>query len=195
MKTIAALVLLVSVGVPSLAAEKDTQDVASMIAEWPETSQLAAQSMIEVHGKPSRQDATSLTWFGLHRGMRTVVHREGDAVVEQVVRYKVPAGKVDEIARFDEKIKVDREASEMSVRTDMEKTNMLYLNLAHEIASGFKTADEAKEFFQGQMRLADTGKASTYRDLLRFETRRKKTPMPFILPPGANPPRRNELAP
>ncbi|HAM36759.1 MAG TPA: hypothetical protein DEB40_00505 [Elusimicrobia bacterium] len=163
-------------------------DAASLVANWPESSRLMALAMIEKHGQPSRSDEQALTWFGLYRGRRTTVRRAraGAAMIEQVVLYRVPAHKVDELKSFDSRITVDREAAEMSAQTDSERTNFLLLNLAHEIASGFKTVGEAKEFFHAQMQLAKTGKSSRYRDRILFED-----PLPSALPRSGYPPMPN----
>jgi hypothetical protein len=90
-------------------------------------------------------------------------------MVEQVVLYRVPPRKVDALALFDKRIKVNRNASEMSARAESVRTNFLLLNLAHEIASGFRTVGEAQEFRDKEMRLAETGKSSRYRERLLFE--------------------------
>lgn len=143
----------------------------SIVADWPERSRLTAQAMIEKHGQPNRRGMNSLTWFGLYRGRRTIVHRSssGEGMVEQVVLYRVPDRKVAVLAFFDKRIKVDPIAAEMSARTESVRTNFLLLNLAHEIASGFRTVGEAQEFRDKEMRLAETGKSSRYRDGLIFE--------------------------
>lgn len=161
-----------------------------IVADWPEPSRLVALEMIEKNGEPDRRDDDSLTWFGLYLGRRTVVHRSSSSgdVVEQVVLYPVPAAKVAALALFDRRLAVDRNASEISVRTDSPRTNFLILNLAHEIASGFKTVDEAQQSRENQMRLALAGKSSRYRDGLIFEQPLPTRSALFILPSGAKRP-------
>lgn len=164
---------------------------------WPEPSRLQARAMIEKYGNPDRRDEASMTWFGLFGGRRTVVHRAepGELLIEQAVLYRVPAAKVGDLTSFDPRITVSRKTSEMSVRTDSVKTNLLTLNLAHEIASGFKTVDEARDFRDKQMRLAEAGKTSRYRESLIFEKPPKSLPSPFVLPAGVNPPPRRPTEP
>lgn len=143
----------------------------SIVADWPEISRLTAQAMIEKHGQPNRRGMNSLTWFGLYGGRRTVVHRSnsGLSMVEQVVLYRVPAKKIAVLELFDKRITVDPNASEMTARSESLRTDFLLLNLAHEIASGYKTAGKAREFRDKEMRLAEAGKSSRYRDGLIFE--------------------------
>ena len=157
----------------------------SAVADWPEPSRLMALAMIERHGQPDRRSDDILTWFGLYRGRRTVVHRtnsRGD-VVEQVVLYRVPAAKAGAVALLDPRIKSVRDAAELSARTESVKTSFLLLNLAHEVASGFRDVAAAQAFRDRQMRLANTGKSSRYRESLIFEA-----PRPLVLPAGEKAP-------
>lgn len=160
------------------------------VAGWPELSRRTALAMIDKHGQPHRVEQDSLTWIGLYRGRRTVVHRsaEKDGIVEQVVLYRVPAGRAGELSRFDDRLRMDEESAELSARTDSVRTSFLVLNLAHEVASGFKTAAEAREFRDRQERLALSGKSSPYRDGLLFERPLPSRPGASVLPGGAGAP-------
>ena len=160
------------------------------VASWPEASRRMALAMIDRHGQPDRIMAGSLTWIGLYRGRRTVVHRApaGEGTVEQVVVYRVPAGRAADVARFDDRIGIDEASSELSARTDSVRSCFLVLNLAHEVASGFKTPDEAREFRDRQERLALAGKSSPYREGLLFERPLPSPPGASVLPGGADAP-------
>lgn len=157
----------------------------TIVAEWPEPSRRTALAMIEKLGEPHRRDAESLTWIGVYRGKRTVIRRSdtGEGMVEQTVLYRVPPEKVGELTRFDDRLRIDRKASELSARTESVRTSFLVLNLAHEVASGFKTAEKAREVRDKEMRLAAAGKSSRYRDGLIFEE-----PLPIVLPERVLPP-------
>lgn len=163
-----AVTALVGLLPPRAAAAEKAE---AIVAGWPEPSRRAALAMIDKHGQPDRRREGSLAWYGLYRGRRTVVHRSetGADAVEQVVVYRVPAEKAGAVALFDPRIKVNRRFSELSARTDGVRTSFLLLNLAHEVASGFKTVAEAQAFRDRQVRLAAAGKSSRYRDGLIFE--------------------------
>lgn len=165
-------------------------DAERTVASWPEPSRTMALAMIEKHGQPSSVESDSLTWIGLYRGRRTVAHRSssGEGMIEQVVLYRVPPGSVGELARFDDRLRIDEEASELSARTDSVRSSFLVLNLAHEIASGFKSASEAREFRDRQERLARAGKSSPYRDGLLFERPVPSRPGESVLPGPAGAP-------
>lgn len=152
-----------------------------IIASWPQPSRLVARAMIEKHGQPHKRGPGSLTWYGLYRGKRTVVHRSAtrEGVVEQVVHYRVPEDKAAALAAFDERLKADSEAAELSARTESVRTSFLVLNLAHEVASGFREAADARSFRDRQIRLGNAGKSSRYRESLLFEA-----PLPVIVPGG-----------
>jgi len=145
--------------------------VEEITAQWPALPKRIAEMMIEKHGQPHRRDGNALTWLGLYGGRRTVVHRanpEG-GVVEQTVRYKVPEGKVAELEKLDPRLKIDRESSELSAMSDSLRTDFLLLNLAHEVASGFRGVESARSFLDRAQRLAVSGKESQYREGLLFE--------------------------
>lgn len=181
-----ALVAAAMIGgaaVPAAAAEKAER----IVEGWPAPSRLVARAMIEAHGQPHRSDADKLTWFGLYRGRRTVVHRtrSRDAVVEQVVVYQVPPEKAGAVALFDNRLRIDRDASELSARTESVRSSLLVLNLAHEVASGFRDTADAQAFRERQTRLGNAGKSSRYREDLIFEQ-----PIPVLLPRDGTAPAR-----
>lgn len=152
---------------PAAAAAKDD----AIIADWPEASRRTALAMIETNGTPDRREEDALTWLGLYDSKRTVIHRasDGEGIVEMAVNYKVPQSKIAELRSFDPRIKVDRSDAEMSVRTGSVRTDLLVLNLAHEVASGFRSAVAARGLRDKELRLAETGKSSRYRESLLFE--------------------------
>lgn len=166
----------------------------TIVADWPEPSRQTVLAMIETYGQPDLRDANSVAWLGLYRARKTAVHRSNsaDGMIEQTVYYRVPAEKVAEVTSFDPRITVDRRASEMTVRSESVRTNFLALNLAHEVASGFKTVEEARAFRDRQIQLAEAGKSSRYRDRLIFEEPLKTPPNRFISPAGMIPPARNQ---
>lgn len=168
---ILALLAVFTQGVRPPSAGAVVADAQAIVADWPKPSRFTALAMIERHGQPERGDERALTWFGIYRGLRTVVHRaeDGGEPVEQVVRYRVPKEKVEELARFDGRLSVNAKDAELSARTGTQRTNFLVLNLAHEIASGFRTVSEAQAFYERQTQLAEAGKNSRYRDRLIFE--------------------------
>lgn len=149
------------------AASKDD----AIIADWPEASRLTARAMIEKNGPPDRREEDALTWLGLYDAKRTVIRRgtDGGGIVEMAVNYRVPEKKIAGLKSFDPRLAVDRGDSEMFVRADSVSAAMLSLNLAHEVASGFRSVASAVSLRDKELRLAQTGKGSRYRESLLFE--------------------------
>lgn len=67
--------------------------------------------------------------------------------LQTVVEFKVPAEKVADISEFNGSIAINRTAGTVSATCDTEEANILALNVAHDIATGKRTADDAKEYF------------------------------------------------
>lgn len=171
---------------PAHAAEK----AESVIASWPDLSRRTAEMMIEEHGKPNKIENDRMVWHGLYRGRKTVVYRSNpEGVIEQTVNYRVPDKKVGELELLDKRLKIDRGASELTAVSDSLRTDFLLLNLAHEVASGFRSLEAAQAFRDREQKLAMAGKESRYREGLLFER-----PIPVsiypdrTLPPTETPP-------
>lgn len=135
---------------------------------WPQNSQDKAREMLYRHGTPNRMDGESMTWYGIYRGRRTVLHR-ASGVIQQVVIYSVPAGKVEALMSFNGDIVIDSLAGELSVFSDSVATNFLLLNLVNDIASGFISAETAKARYRSITVRADAGESMAYRRRINFE--------------------------
>lgn len=140
------------------------------VSAWPLKSRLAAKALIERYGAPRRSDGNSLTWYGPGDWKKTVVSRSdaGEGPIAQTIDYRVPDSKWARVQEFDGGITSDKSRGELTVRSDSEATNFLAANLAHEVASGFKTPRQAREFYDKTLRLAEAGKSSRYLDGLVF---------------------------
>jgi hypothetical protein len=68
------------------------------------------------------------------------------AIVDQGINYRVPPDKCDELAEFDGAVTVRITKGEMAAMCDKEDMNFLALNLAHEIITGTRSVQEAREF-------------------------------------------------
>lgn len=90
-------------------------------------------------------------------------------VLEQIIDYKVPPDKFDDIATFDGSVIVERTKGTMSARCDHEEMNMLALNLAHDIAIDKRTAEEARKFYEDSIRAFLKGEKPAYMQKLQFE--------------------------
>jgi hypothetical protein len=148
------------------------------ILAWPEEAREAARLVIDQYGEADEVTPTRLTWH--RRGpwkrvvaTRTVYRHNFPAPhtdsVESVIDYKVPVEKVSDIATFDGSIVVERTAGEVSARCHDEQANLLALNLMHDIATGRKSAEEARRYYAKEFADYRRKKPTPYMEKLRFE--------------------------
>lgn len=151
----------------------------TVVQQWPERSRGAALALIEKYGEPDLFDEDSLTWDENGPWDETVVYREaplvsieddGRNILKQSIDYDadVPEKKIAALGRFDARVEFDPETGELSAQSEGENLNYLALNLADEIVSGKRTADQAKDFYLKTTRLAAAGKMSPYMEGFLF---------------------------
>lgn len=126
------------------------------IESWPEESREAAQLVLDRYGEPDEATETQLIWHHPGPWKRIVATREFyrhnfpvphiDAV-ESVIDYRVPVDKFAPLAAFDGSVIVERTAGEVSARCHDEQANFLALNLMHDIVTGDKDVDEARDYY------------------------------------------------
>lgn len=136
------------------ATQPDQAAVADLIRDWPQEARAVAEEMLRKYGLPQEATATRLQWQANLPWLRTVVHKtavEHDFplkhmdVLKQVVSYRVPLNFFEALANFNGSIVPDRTRGELTAHCDREATNILALNLAHDIVRGQKTVAQARE--------------------------------------------------
>ena len=144
-------------GLPAWAAapaQADQATVVDLIEDWPQEAKAAAEEMLRKYGVPQEATATHLGWQDNRPWARTVVHKaavEHDFpakhtdVLEQVVPYRVPLNFFEALATFNGSVVADRTRGELVAHCDREQTNILALNLAHDIVRGQKSVAQARE--------------------------------------------------
>jgi len=151
--------------------------VEQLISDWPAAPRRGAQQMIERYGPPNEATPTKLFWYRNGPWKRTIVTRDvvthnfpapHSDFLTQVLDYRVPAEKFEEIGRFDGSCLVDRTSGEVAARCDSEAANTITLNLMHDIVTGTTTVDEARATFGETMVAYTLGRSATYAEGLRF---------------------------
>jgi hypothetical protein len=149
------------------AAQPDAAGVADLIRDWPRDAKAAAEAMLRKYGVPQEATATQLRWQDNRPWSRTVVHKVGAEhdfaakhmdVLLQVVPYKVPLNFLEALATFNGSVVADRTLGELTAHCDREDTNILALNLAHDIIRGQKTVAQAREAMAGGLREIAAGR-------------------------------------
>lgn len=149
----------------------------TVLAAWPEGPQRAARMLIEKYGPPAEISEGQLVWHDNGPWKRTVVFRDElehnfptrhfDSI-QQSIHYKVPAEKIDDLAKLSGSLIVDRTGGLLSSRCDREESNFLALNLAHDVVRGQRGIEEARKFFGKTVVLTLTGKSTPYSEGLLF---------------------------
>ena len=152
-------------------------NASELIQDWPEESREAAQLVIDARGQPDEATSTQLTWLQPGPWKRIVATKAFfrhdfpaphiDAV-ESVIAYRVPIDKFTPLAEFDGSVIAERTAGEVSARCHDEQANLLALNLAHDIITGAKSVDEARNYYATEFIDARRKKSTPYMDGLRF---------------------------
>ncbi len=166
---------------PTMAVERASaalSDVDRMIAAWPNRPKLGALQMVAKYGAPQEITTEKLTWHDQGPYKRITVTQSEDHhdfpkphmdYMEHTVSYRVPADKAAALSAYDGSLTFDRTRGEMSARCDLEGHNILTLNLANDIVTGKKNAQQARRAFGEIVGEDMMGKKPAYVTALQFE--------------------------
>jgi hypothetical protein len=130
--------------------------VKQIISSWPEKPKEVANVTIDNYGNPDEATATMLVWHNNGPWKKTILYKEEvphnfpkshSDLLQQFINYKAPIDRFDELAAYGGSVVVERTNGEMSARCDKEEMNFLALNLANDVATGKKTAKEARMYY------------------------------------------------
>lgn len=152
-------------------------DGSQQVEHWPEQSREAARLVIDKYGEPDEVTESQLIWHRRGPWKRIVASKQFyehnfpaphiDAI-ESVIDYRVPVDKFTALAEFDGSVIVERTAGEVSARCHDEEANFLALNLMHDIVTGAKSAQEAREYYAKEFADYRRKKPTPYMEGLRF---------------------------
>ncbi|MGE3280039.1 MAG: hypothetical protein AB7O13_03380 [Alphaproteobacteria bacterium] len=147
------------------------------IRGWPEESRSAAQLVIDKYGEPDEATYSELIWHTRGPWKRIVATKTFyphnfpaphiDAI-ESVIDYRVPPDKLTPLAEFDGSVVVERTAGEVSARCHDEEANFLALNLMHDIVTGTKTVQQARNYYAKEFADYRRKKPTPYMQGLHF---------------------------
>jgi hypothetical protein len=144
----------------------------SIIAGWSPASRVTAAGLIEGYGPPDAVALGALGWKNRGGWKRIVLwdanESAGAGNLEQTVAYRVPEGRRDALEAFSGRVRVSRDGTELSARSDSEGLNCLALNLADEVGRGVRGPEEARRFYESTVALAAAGKSSRYMQGILF---------------------------
>lgn len=153
-------------------------EVDRLIADWPSKPKEAARTLISKYGPPSDGCKTVLIWKEEGPWHKTclmnheIEHHfpiEHTDFLEQVVFYKVPVDKFDDLAQFEGSVYPDRTAGTLAARCDKEENNILILNLAHEVITGKRSPEDARKAASDFVKQAQSGQKPEIMQRLMFQ--------------------------
>ena len=151
-----------------------------LIDHWPLASRQAVTIMHAKYGVPTEISDEQVVWRRAGRWKAIIVHRDGvkhhfpiphQDVLEQVISYDVPADKFDDLAAFSGSLVARRTDGTLAATCDREPSNILLLNLAHDIVRDRKTVSEARTILAKVALDAKDGKPSPLSRKLVFGPR------------------------
>jgi hypothetical protein len=153
-------------------------EVERIIKDWPEAQKNVARQMLSKYGLPNEATPTKLFWYRNDPWKRTILSSDIVAhnwptphsdFLTQVIDYRVPPERFDDIARFDGSILLDRTRGEVAARCDSEAANVLGMNMVHEIVTGKWSVEDAREMAAENTVAYNMGRAAPYAERLLFE--------------------------
>ena len=155
----------------------DRANVDRILTQWPERPRLGALMMIGTYGTPQEATPERFIWRDQGPYLRITVTRQEDAhdfpkphvdFLEHTIAYRVPADKAAALFVFDGSLTYDRTTGELSARCDLESHNILTLNLAHDVVTGKRDAQDARAEFGKQVVADAKGQPAPYLAGLMF---------------------------
>ncbi len=153
-------------------------DVEAFTSDWPRAPRNIVQQMLRQYGPPNEGTRYRLIWYYNGPWKRTEVTRDEIAhnfpaphidYITNWIDYPVPVDLATELTRYDGSCLIDRTAGEAGARCDSEAANFITLNFMHEIATGQKSVEEAREAYASQMAAYLVGRPAPYAERLLFD--------------------------
>ncbi len=162
---------------PAIAGPLSATQAEELTRGWPEASRKAIKHMTDTYGPPATVGAGMAIWGETGPWKRTVVFDKEvphhfpmvhPDVMQQWVNYEAPVDKYDDLARYDGSVVMERTTGEMSARCDKEPANFLAINLAHDVATGKRTVEDARMEYGKQVKELMAGNKSEYTSGIMF---------------------------
>lgn len=158
--------------------EWSSEEVKEHVNGWKETPKEVAEKMLDKYGSPDEVTDERLIWHNNGNFAMTILTNEEidhdfpmphkDCLL-QVVNYEVPVEKYSDMARYDGSVILERTKGTMGARCDKEMANYLALNLAHDVAQGNRSVDEARQLFTETIMAVMNGEKPEYTQELIFD--------------------------
>lgn len=177
-KFLLALLTVFGVLLATTATAQTQMSLDEVLASWPETPHEVAMTIIEKYGQPDSITESRLIWHNTGPWKTTIVYRDvvqhdfpvpHPDLLEQVIDYQVPVEMFDDLAAYDGSVIVERTKGTMAARCDKEAANFLAINLAHDVVTGQRTVEEARQFYADTIQAVMNGETPPYTQGFQFE--------------------------
>jgi hypothetical protein len=147
-------------------------DVERHLNNWKAKPRELAQKLVQKYGAPDEVTANRLIWH--NKGPWKVTELVNEEIphefpmphtdmLYQAIDYRIDPSKADEILTYDGSVVLERTKGEIAARCDKEEPNFLAINLAHEVATGKRSVEDARKFYaDSMMRFMKDGKPNEY---------------------------------
>lgn len=163
---------------PGAEGRLSQSDVEALTRGWPKAPLNALEQMLRQYGPPNEGTAYRLIWYYNGPWKRTELTRDELAhnfpaphtdYLTNWIDYRVPPEAAAALTIYDGSCLIDRTAGEAGARCDSEAANFITLNFMHEILTGTKSVDEAREAYASQMSAYMMGRPAPYAERLLFD--------------------------
>ena len=165
---------------PGAAHSVSQGEVERIIETWPPAPKKVAEETMKKYGVPNEATPTLLIWHDSGPWKRTIITSDETAhdfptphtdYISQTLNYDVPVEKLPELAEFDGSLIVHRTAGQVTASCDTEGANLLAVNLMHEIVTGKRTVEEARNELAEQQAAWVMNREAPYTERLHFAHR------------------------
>jgi hypothetical protein len=173
-KLLAPIVVFFAVGAAAGVAQQPPASGGSsmraeqVIASWKPKPAEVARTMIKKYGQPQEVTSNRLVWHANGPWKFTELVNEEiphsfpmphTDMLYQSIAYRIEPDDADELIQYDGSVILERTKGEIAARCDKEEANFLAINLAHEIATGKRSVDDARRFYAESVQtMMKTGK-------------------------------------
>lgn len=150
-----------------------------VIKHWSKEPRDSAERLVAYYGEPDEYSESQLIWYNTKDDWkRTVLSKEEvphefpshhTDFLEQFIDYKVPIEMYSKLAQYDGSVMVERTRGEISARCGGTSMNFVAINLAHDIISGRKTVEEARNEYTRLYQAHKKGEKPPYTEKFQFE--------------------------
>jgi hypothetical protein len=153
-------------GLTTRGQKVEPTQVSQVTFDWPAGHKEAIRDLLQKYGQPDEATPSHVIWKDAGPFKKVVVFKEEAQhlfpqphtdFVESCVMMRVPSEKIDDLARFDGSIMVNRTRGTIAAICDKEENNILALNLAHDIITDKKSVEEARQYMAKAVAQAKSG--------------------------------------